>query len=119
MIDKDLSALAAIRKLRDSIVSRLQENENFRVMQVLNRALKQFDEPGLPKVRQLQMQADAAFTMQPNMNYSATPPQAPDMPLARAANTPTKDQSNVAAESVLGPAPATQIEDALIFAKAG
>ena len=58
MLDGAISAVAALRVLRNSIEARLQENEDFRVLQALDQALAEIDRPKLPKVRQLQTELE-------------------------------------------------------------
>lgn len=59
MSEENFSALAAVTKLRDSIETMLQANEDYRALKALERALREVSS-SQPNVRQLQAQACAA-----------------------------------------------------------
>jgi hypothetical protein len=54
------SALAALRALRDELRERLEQNEDYRALMVLDDALRQLDPPTLPKAVDLALTAMGA-----------------------------------------------------------
>ena len=54
------SAIAALRALRDELRERLEQNEDYRALKVLDDALRQLDPPTLPKAVDLALTAIGA-----------------------------------------------------------
>ena len=105
MSEQSVSALEAIRSLRSSIETRLHDNEDYRALKALDRALTQLSEPKLPKVRQLQEQAEVAaqamFTAParpaPPQQTSAVDPPKPNLSPRVATNPPAEAESPMSA----------------------
>ena len=73
MSDENISAAAAIRSLCKTIQTRLEQNEDFRALRALERALVEVTQTKLPAARQLQ----ATLTEALSRDASAVPPATP------------------------------------------
>jgi hypothetical protein len=73
MSEGSVTAIAAMRILRNSIEARLYQNEDFRALRALDQALSELSQRSLPKVRQLPAQAGVAASPAPGP-VSAPPP---------------------------------------------
>jgi hypothetical protein len=57
MPDQNLSAFAAMRTLRDELMARLDQNEDYRAWKALDEALRQLEPPTMPKAVELTLTA--------------------------------------------------------------
>ena len=74
MLEGAISAVAALRVLRNSIEARFQQNEDFRVLKALDQVLAEIDPSTLPKVRQLQtVVSSAAASLKPGDSAGEQP----------------------------------------------
>ena len=81
MSEGSVTAIAAMRILRNSIEARLHQNEDFRALRALDQALNELSQRSLPKARQLPQAAVAAPP-------ASAPVSAAPQALAAAAATP-------------------------------
>jgi hypothetical protein len=93
MSEQSVSALEAIRLLRNSIETRLWQNEDYRVLRVLDCALTELSQPKLPRVRQLQVpttpQTSGGDSPLPDLSpkVAANPPAEADAPMFSASRS--------------------------------